>query len=120
MKSTLIFVYNANSDLSSKLLDYAHKVLRPSTYACELCALTHDHFGERSSWKNFKERTHVAMEFMYLRDFEEHFNLRYDYPVIVRRRGTEFEEVVTKIDLKQMTSVEELIERLDNYLADTK
>ena len=117
MNSTLLFVYNANSDPASKLFDYAHKVFQPSTYSCELCALTHHHFGERSVWKKFKERTHVAMEFMYLRDFEERFNLSYEFPVIVRRKGNEFEEIVTKSELKQMTSVEELIERLTVLLA---
>jgi hypothetical protein len=117
MKSTLLFVYNANSDLGSKLFDYAHKVFQPSTYACELCALTHDHFGERKSWKKFKQRTDVAMDFMYLRDFEERFNLSYEFPVILRRKGNEFEEIITKGDLKEMTSVEELIERLTVLLA---
>lgn len=120
MKSTLLFVYNANSDPASKLFDYAHKVFQPSTYSCELCALTHHHLGEKLAWKNFKQRTNRAMDFMYLRDFEARFNHRSDYPVILRRSGNEFEEIVTKNDLKQMKTVEELIERLENYLIEVK
>lgn len=120
MKSTLLFVYNANSDLPSKLIDYAHKVLRPSTYACELCALTHDHFGERTAWKNFKQRTNRDMDFMYLRDFESTFNLRLDFPVIIERKGKEVEVIVTKSELKRMRSVEELIERLERFLKETR
>ncbi len=57
---------------------------------------------------------------MYLRDFESTFNLRLDFPVIVEIKGKEIEVVVSKTELKQIISVKELIERLENYLADKK
>lgn len=116
MKRELIFVYNANSDPLSAMVDYAHKLFRPSTYACDLCALTHHNLGERAAWKKFKERSNVDMDFMYIRGFEATFNLRYDYPVIIERCDEQFKEILTKTELKQMITVEELIDFLEDYL----
>jgi len=50
---TLIFVYNAASDIWSKSLDAAHKIISPSTYACNLCSLTHGNFSEKQVWVLF-------------------------------------------------------------------
>lgn len=116
MERQLIFVYNANKDPISAIVDYAHKVFKPSTYACELCALTHHHFGERNAWKDFQERTNAEMEFMYIRGFEEKFNLTFIYPVILEREGDRFVELIGKQKLHQMTSVDDLIEVLDQIL----
>jgi len=117
MNRQLIFVYNANTDPVSAIVDYAHKVFKPSTYKCELCALTHHNLGERTAWKKFKERSKAEMEFMYIRGFEKQFNLRYDYPVILERSSDDFQVLLDKKELQKVKSVEELIERLEKERA---
>ncbi len=52
-KQLLIFVYNANSDLFSTVTDFAHKILSPSTYQCQLCALTYGNFSKKAGMEIF-------------------------------------------------------------------
>ena len=116
MEGKLIFVYNANTDPISAIVDYAHKVFKPSSYKCELCALTHHNLGERSAWKDFKNRTNADMEFMYIRGFEATFNLQYDYPVILMKAEEGFQQLMGKKELQKISSVSELIEDLEDIL----
>ena len=116
MERKLVFVYNANTDPISALVDYAHKVFKPSTYKCELCALTHHNLGQRSAWKKFKNRSKVEMEFMYIRGFEAEFNLQYEYPVILERKDEGFFLIMGKKELQKIESVEQLIEKLEGVI----
>lgn len=42
----LLFVYNREKDLTNGAIDCAHKVFKPSSYKCELCALTYPNLGQ--------------------------------------------------------------------------
>lgn len=79
----LIFVYNAKSSLSNKAFDFAHKILSPDTYSCELCSITHHQIGERQAWKDFREKSDYNMSFLYKNEFEEKFKAHYNYPIIL-------------------------------------
>lgn len=116
MERKLVFVYNANTDPISAIVDYAHKVFKPSTYKCELCALTHHNLGQRSEWKKFRQRAKVEMEFMYIRGFEAEFNLHYEYPVILEKEDREFRLIMGKKELQTIQSVEGLIEKLEGII----
>lgn len=113
---TLLFVYNANNDLKSELLGYIHKVLRPSTYECDLCALTYHNLGQRRDWKAFKERTDAALSFYYIKGFEEEFNESHVYPVIIERIQDENNIVLNRKELSDIDSVKELIVKLEMYI----
>lgn len=69
MKSKLLFVYNADGNLFSKVTDFAHKILSPSTYPCSLCALTYDNFGIKKDWAEFLRKLNVEQEFFHKDDF---------------------------------------------------
>jgi len=60
MRPTLFFIYNANSGILNGALDSLHKIVRPSTYPCKLCELTHGYFGQRSHWKDYSNRLNQA------------------------------------------------------------
>ena len=113
----LVFVYNANTDPVSALTDYAHKVFSPSTYKCDLCALTHHNLGQRSAWKSFKKSTGVEMEFWYIRQFEKEFGISPEYPVVFESRNGELLSVLDKYSLAKFENVQELIEALTSYIA---
>ena len=53
---TLIFVYNANAGLFNMMSDYAHKIISPETYECNLCALTYGNLGMKQKWKSLFQR----------------------------------------------------------------
>ena len=69
----LIFVYNANSGLMSATIDALHKTFRPSTYQCQLCALTYGMTGMKGEWKKFVEGLPYEAEFLHKDEFEEQY-----------------------------------------------
>ena len=68
-QAALLFVYNADSGLFNLLADIGHKVFSPQTYACDLCALTHGVFSERSTWRSFIEQLGCDCRFMHRDEF---------------------------------------------------
>lgn len=66
-----VFVYNAQSGRLHGLMDAAHKLLSPSTYACKLCALTYGVWSENDSWKTFRESFPVPLEFLHIDEFKQ-------------------------------------------------
>ena len=70
---TLVFVYNADAGLGSRLLDSAHKLVSPQTYACNLCKLSHGLMGERTAWRRFIERLPYPAEFLHRDQAEQRF-----------------------------------------------
>lgn len=70
MKSTLVFVYNAQSGLFNALADIGHKIFSPQTYSCQLCALTHSYFGMHKEWRRFVESLDRPLEFLHADELE--------------------------------------------------
>lgn len=62
---TLVFVYAVDSGLINTALDYAHKLVSPKTYPCNLCAVTYGALGERPEWRDFLRGLDVATEFIH-------------------------------------------------------
>ena len=108
----LIFVYNAKSDRMSKMFDFAHKIISPSTYACDLCSLTHGNFGEREEWTQFREATDLEMEFYHIEDFESKFNAKDVYPVIFKITESGLEKILDKETISNISELHELISAL--------
>ena len=69
----LLFVYNADADLFSAVSDFAHKLLRPSTYPCSLCALTHGPLRMKQDWVRFVSELEETPEFLHKNEFHESF-----------------------------------------------
>ena len=52
-RDRLIFVYNADSGVLNMVKDWAHKIVHPSTYDCQLCKLTYGNTGMLKKWHKF-------------------------------------------------------------------
>ncbi len=113
MNSEFVFVYNANTDVINAMVDYAHKVFKPSTYKCDLCALTHHNLGQRSAWKKFKENSCSNFSFWYIRQFEKAYSERYEYPVVLKIVENGFELLLSRSEIAKLKSVEQLINKLE-------
>lgn len=61
----LIFVYNADSGLLNVVADAVHKAVRPSTYPCNLCAVTFAATGMRKEWKEFVSSLEHPVRFLH-------------------------------------------------------
>ncbi len=82
----LIFVYNADSGQLNTALDIAHKLISPSTYQCNLCALTHGVFSEREEWKRFREESDDELTFLHKDEFERRYGQPQPaYPVVLEQ-----------------------------------
>ena len=112
----IIFVYNAKSDSVNKLIDFAHKIISPSTYSCSLCTLTHNDFGPRDDWKAFLNNPSYSIQVFYKNEFEEKFKKSFDYPVILKREGSEFEIIFGKDKIAEMNSLSDLLVSVTNKI----
>jgi hypothetical protein len=108
MTTSLIFVYNSDSGPVSGLLDIGHKILSPSTYQCTLCTLTHDTFAEKEAWREFRKSIGMPMEFLHRDEFEKKYDLRFDYPIILRKTDT-IEVLMKKEEIDTIEEIDELI-----------
>lgn len=72
--NTLIFVYNADSGIVNEMKDYFHKVISPSTYGCNLCAITYGNTGMKSEWNNFVNDLSIPTKFLHKDEFNEKYN----------------------------------------------
>ncbi|WP_216746062.1 GTPase [Paucihalobacter ruber] len=106
----LMMVYNAKSGLKNAVLDSLHKMLSPSTYQCDLCALTYGNFTEKAVWKEFKEKSKFEIRFYHIDEFEAKFGKQnYIYPVALRYDNQSFETVISHQAFKTFKNTEELI-----------
>jgi len=107
---SLLFIYNAKSDYWSKKIDFAHKILSPSTYMCDLCTLTHGVLGETEIWKIFTKASYIDMEFMYKDKFQELYpEIDTDFPAVLKKEHSSIKTFLDAEALAKIKSVEDLI-----------
>ena len=65
----MILVYNADSGFFNTIKDALHKTILPSTYQCNLCALTYGTISMKSRWKEFIARLELSSKFLHKDEF---------------------------------------------------
>lgn len=112
----LIFIYNADSGLRNLLLDGAHKILSPSTYACNLCDITFGAFTENKAWKKFRqelEANNMALEFLHKDEFakayQSKFGYKFTFPIVLIETANDLEIFVSTEELNELENAEGLI-----------
>jgi len=113
----LIFVYNADSGILNLLKDAAHKMLRPGTYPCSLCALTYGAVSEKRRWRQFRNNDGRTMRFLHKDEFEAEFNQRFEYPLVLGQNAVSggvknLSIVINRQTLSELPDVESLIGEL--------
>ena len=110
-----IFVYNADAGLINGLLDWTHKILRPSTYQCQLCKLTYGNTGMNKKWRDFI--AHLPMETVFLHhdEFVEQYPMMNETPLpcLLRERSHSSKALEVLMDadtMNQQKTLEQLIE----------
>ncbi len=115
----IIFVYNAKSGFVNGLFDAGHKLLSPQTYQCSLCSLTHGAFKERTSWKEFRERSKILLEFFHIDEFEENYeNYKtvFSYPIVIAELDGRLNVLLDDDQLRSLKNIDELINFLENSI----
>lgn len=116
----IIFVYNANSRLGQGLLDSLHKIVSPTTYDCNLCALTHGNFGPKKEWKSFLENTTASLEFYhkdeYQKQFASKFAMPYALPFVIKVNGYNEEVICSATKINSFIKLSDFISYLKQHL----
>ncbi len=112
----MVFVYNADSGPGNGLLDAAHKVLSPSTYACRLCELTYGMVTERSAWKRFRKNSGLPMEFLHRDEFRKKYASKfmpvYTSPIILSLTAHAMDIFMGTEELNAIEGTDELIQEV--------
>ncbi|NJB70808.1 hypothetical protein GGR42_001270 [Saonia flava] len=123
----LIFVYNANSGIHNAILDSAHKMLSPETYACNLCDITYGTIKEDKIWRKYRKsnknmvKAHnpkgLEMQFLHKNEFIKKFDHQdddpYSYPIVFAIINGYMEVFIHTEILNVVETSEELIELIE-------
>ncbi len=116
--SGLVFVYNADRGFFNMMADISHKVLSPSTYPCNLCALTHGAFSMRKEWRDFLAKIKPPLTFLHRDEFRKEFKLEDDLPAIYIKdlRTDNLRPFIDASTLKTLTGLEDLKHMISDKL----
>jgi len=107
----LLFVYNSDTGLFSVVTDYAHKIISPKTYPCNLCALTYGNMGMNNLWKEFIANLKVPIAFLHRDEFVKQYDLKNtQLPAAFLKQGESIKMLITHDEVNKCTAVEELID----------
>lgn len=117
MKQELIFVYNANNDLFSSLTDFAHKIISPKTYNCNMCALTYGNFLMKDEWKEFIKQLPVEAVFLHKNEFEKLYQQQINLPAVFIKGYEELKQIVSNEEIDNCKSLQQLKDLVSSKLA---
>ena len=110
-KPTLLFVYNADTGLFSVMTDYAHKIISPKTYPCNLCAITYGNMGMNKKWKEYIDNLTIPIEFLHRDEFLKRYDLKdTQLPATFIKKGENIAVLIDHSEINGCTSVEELMD----------
>ena len=112
----LIFVYNAQSDLFSTVTDFAHKLLSPATYSCNLCTLTYGNFTVKQKWQSFIENLSIKAAFFHKDEFEKEYKIQSLLPAVFISMDGIVKVVISKQEIESCKSLEELKELVNQKI----
>ncbi len=116
-RERLLIVYNADAGLLAGIKDSLHKLLKPETYPCSLCALTHGLVREDPVWARFLARIPYETRVYHRPDFRARYPHR-DVPlpaVLIDREG-EVSVLLGARELASLATVDDLISEISQRL----
>lgn len=109
MSGKLVFVYNADSGLLNFFIDAAHKLFSPSTYPCNLCALTYTPSG-LPRWRRFVKTLPLPVEFLHKDELAEQYGkTNADLPAAFLWDGHHLQPWLPAEEMDNFQSLDELI-----------
>ena len=116
----LVFVYNADSGVINIVKDFWHKLVRPSTYQCNLCAQTFSTFGMKKDWKKFINNLDIEAEFLHKDEFEEKYGISdATYPSAYLKNGNTFDLLINQEEMNGVKSLDEMEALIVSKLSST-
>ena len=117
-ESELIFIYNAKSGLVNEFLDFAHKILSPSTYNCNLCAISYGNFSMKKKWSDYISSLPVKSTFTYKDKVSEYGYDNIKLPSIIFKDKSKSEVIISSEEINKLKKIDHLINILSDRLKD--
>lgn len=111
---TIVFVYNAEAGLVNGIMDSIHKIVSPSTYSCDLCAITHGLARQRPEWRAWLKKSGQDAKFYHRSDFRQAWpDVHVTLPAVLVQEADQLRLIASASDLAQINNVSELVALLD-------
>ena len=117
-ESELIFIYNAKSGIINEFLDFAHKIVSPSTYNCNLCAISYGNFTMKKKWSDYISSLPVRSTFTYKDKVSEYGYNNIELPSIIFRNGSRSKVIISSEEINKLKKIDQLINILSDRLKD--
>ena len=117
-ESELIFIYNAKSGIVNDFLDFAHKIVSPSTYNCNLCAISYGNFTMKKKWSDYIRSLPVSSTFTYKDKVSEYGYNNIELTLIIFRNGSRSKVIISSEEINKLKKIDQLINILSDRLKD--
>jgi len=119
-KTTLVFVYNADSGFFNLAADIAHKIFSPQTYNCNLCALTHGAFKMNNEWRHYLDALDAHLEFLHADEFKARHpaEIAEKLPAVFSKENGALKSLISADEINSCRTVAELQQIINARLRD--
>ena len=117
-ESELIFIYNAKSGIVNEFLDFAHKIVSPSTYNCNLCAISYGNFTMKKKWSDYISSLPVRSTFTYKDKVSEYGYDNIKLPSIIFQDNSKSKVIISSEEINKLKKIDQLINILSDRLKD--
>jgi len=105
----LVFVYNADSGAINLVKDFWKKMVKPSSYECNLCMQTFGTFGVKKDWKKFIKSIEIETEFLHKDEFEEKYGvLDAKFPSAYLNEDGKLSLIISSDEMNSAKSLDEM------------
>lgn len=106
----VIFVYNADSGAIPSLKDYVHKIVKPTTYPCNLCAITFNNLGfKNKDWRKFIKNLGIEVKFLHRDKFLKLGRMEaVDFPAVFEQKGSKIVRLISHHEINKCKTLKEL------------
>lgn len=106
----IIGIYNAKGGIMHGAFDFLHKSFSPSTYKCELCAITYGATGMKKTWRSFLESLDSDFVFYHKNDMPKYLQ-KYatNLPIMLLEKKHSISTLLTKQEMQNVENIQELM-----------
>ena len=118
----LILVYNAESGFFNVIKDGLHKIVAPSTYQCNLCALTYGTVRMKDEWKAFIAKLKIPAEFLHRDEFlrklksHPHTIKNAKFPAVFLDKEGKISLLITHAEINECKTLKDLMNLITKKL----
>ena len=112
----LIFIYNAKSGVVNELIDFAHKIVSPEAYDCNLCVISYGAFSMKKKWSTYIKTLPFKSTFTYKDKFSKNGYSNIKFPSVFIRSNEKLDEIISATEINEIKNLDQLIGLLNQKL----